>query len=120
MPGALANASAWLASQRARHLARDVTYVTRTGQRVEVKATPTVARTEDSEAGEVMQEGDYVDWVIEASSIDTGAGPCEPQPNDRIFASGRCYRVVRDTGAPAWSWTDAQRVSLRIRTRAET
>lgn len=68
---------------------------------------------------------DDVDFIIRVTDFDTAAVAAgleafEPAIGDKVTRSGKDYRVYADGAIPEWDWGEAERLTYRIHTRAET
>jgi len=116
----LERASAWLHGQRARHLARLVTY-RRDAESVELAATvgETVFRIDDG-AGALLRV-ESRDYLVTAADLVLGGSPAVPQRGDRIRETQGTrvfvYEVMAPGDEPHWRWSDPYRTTLRIHTK---
>jgi hypothetical protein len=113
MPDLLSSGAAWLESQRHQHLAKEVVY--RRGP-LQVTLRATVGRTEFELADEqgILQRVESRDFLVRADDLTFGI----PQAGDVIVEGGLAFEVNSPGGTPAWRYSDPNRATLRIHTKA--
>jgi hypothetical protein len=120
MPDLLESSSAWLQSQRHRHLSRPVLYV-RGAERVEVAATvgQTVFRLDDGAGGILHSESR--DYLIRAADLMLAGERVTPRRGDQVRETDAgvtfVYEVTAPGDEPHWRYSDPYRLTLRIHTQ---
>lgn len=87
-------------------------YRRRDGTTVRVTAVPGSAA--------FVQRGEYGtyarvelrDFIVRREAL-----PSDPEAGDEIVFGGRAYEVAAPNGEPAWRWSDAHGVAIRIHTK---
>jgi hypothetical protein len=116
MADLLAQASAWLETQRTQHCASVIAYQ-RGSESIQLSASVgrTVFETHD-EAGSVLRT-ESRDYLILAGDLTLGL----PKPGDRIReAQGQqvlVYEVTQFGSEPCWRYSDPYRQTLRVHTK---
>ena len=116
MTDLLQQSSAWLESQRCRHMTVPVTY-RRGEQQVQVLATigQTVFWIDDGAGGRVrIQSRDY---LITAADLVLDETPVLPVRGDQILEGALTYEVLSPADEPCWRYSDPYRQTLRIHTK---
>lgn len=111
---------AWLEDQRARHLARTVTYV-RGGDSADIAATIGRTEFEQADAYGVVHRSESRDFLVLTADLVLGdkavlpqAGDCIREPaGEQIFL----YEVMAPGSEPPWRYSDPYRKALRIHTK---
>jgi hypothetical protein len=110
---------AFLASQRALHMASSVTYARpSTGHTVSILAT--VGRsmgTVDTPAGTMRVVSNERDYLITAADLILNGALTVPQRGDRITDAAGTWEVQPMLGEPCYRFSDPHGVSLRIHTK---
>jgi hypothetical protein len=119
MTDQLSSAMAWLHGQRKESMSIPVTY-SRGGLSVEVMAMPGDTRIE-----QVTGEGTVMtprrDWIIDASALDFGTGPTQPERSDTITqhvgVNKHVYQVLPIADGDVWRWSDRYGTAYRVHTK---
>lgn len=120
MTDLLERSSAWLETQRVKHMTRVVVYQ-RGAESVEVPATigQTVFQIDDG-AGALLR-AESRDYLITATDLALGGSPALPQRGDRVRETQGTqvfvYEVMAPGDEPHWRWSDPYRRTLRVHTK---
>jgi hypothetical protein len=115
MADLLQTAQTWLAGQFKQHASQTVTY-RRGAAEISVQATPGRTTAEQTDVEGLTVETLVNDFLIQATDLDLGAGPTEPQLGDEIVFAGDTYSV-RPHGGELWRHSDSYGQVLRIHTK---
>lgn len=115
MANVLANAAAWLHTQRQANMAADVTYTRLGGSSVALKAT--IGRTD----AELLAESELVssagirDFIFRTADFISAGEFIPPGRLDLIEESdGAKWQVVELSGEPVWRFSDEYRNAIRV------
>lgn len=113
----LADANAWLQSQRHTHTTRDVTYQRGAGQ-LSIKATVGRTKFESERLDGVRVVDESRDFLIRAVDLDFGLGPVEPERGDLVIEGGKTYEVLPfGKNDEHWRYSDRDRLTFRVYTK---
>lgn len=120
MTDLLERGAAWLDQQRARHLARTVTYL-RAGDSVDLPATIGSTTFEQADEYGVLHRTESRDYLISAADLVLAGAAEQPRAGDRIRETAGdqifLYEVMAPGGEPPWRFSDPYRRTLRIHTK---
>ena len=108
----LDDAAEWLAGQCRDHLSTPVTYRTKAGASIPLRAVigSTVYQTEDGSGMFVRTE--TRDFIVSANELAE-----EPSRGDSIVWKDTVYEVLAPDGSPCWRWSDGFHRMKRIHTK---
>ena len=121
MADLLEQATDWLEDQRARHLARTVTYQ-RGGDLLEVQATVGRKAYEIADSCGAVVQVDATDFIVAAADLVLGGETVEPEPGDRVRMTTDAAVEVYEVLAPGPGMAhcepaDPYRMAWRVHTK---
>ena len=120
MPDLLEKGSAWLQSQRHKHLTRTVTY-RRGGDSVSLAATKGRSEFEQGDEDGFVHQLEAQDFLVRTEDLILGGARTLPKAGDRIADSDGAqtfvYEVMAPGSEPPWRYSDLYRRTLRIHTK---
>lgn len=122
MADVLADGMAWLDAQLRAHASESVTYSRDPYGDLEILATRGSKPMRTMADFGPRIDFTVQDWFIAASELVIDGEPATPRKGDRIYAISRgmlqTYEVLSPGGdEPAWRWSDASEVTLRVHTK---
>ena len=105
-------AAEWLRSQTMGSLSVQVTYRTKAGASIPLRAVvgSTEYRVEDE--GGVFVKAESRDFIVSAEELEA-----EPSRGDSIVWKDTVYEVLAPDGSPCWRWSDPFHRMMRIHTK---
>lgn len=121
MPDVINRGLAWLAGKRHSEMVRAIVYQ-RGSDRIELDATAGRTRFEKVDQDGSSFDAQTADWLIRSEDLVLRGRRLEPQRIDFIHwedeaGNVHTYQVLADGGLPPFSYTEASRRTMRVRTK---